>query len=58
MARPGPAHTNASYSATATIADRRPPLAAALSGNLGGDATEDTHTLFERIVRRVLTGLL
>ena len=58
MVPPDPAHTNTSYPVTATTEERRPLLAAALSGGPGTDAAQDTRTLFERMMRRVFTGLL
>ena len=53
---PGRAH--ASYLATAATEERHPYIVAALATGFGGEVSPDTHTLFERMVRRVLTGLI
>ena len=53
-----PAHARMSYLATAATEERHPLVAAALAGGPGAGAAPDTHTLFERMVRRVLTGLM
>ncbi|MBB4932526.1 AcrR family transcriptional regulator [Lipingzhangella halophila] len=48
----------ASYLATAATKERHPFIVAALADSPGTEASPDTHTLFERMVRRVLTGLI
>lgn len=50
------AHT--SYLATAAIEEHHPYITAALAGSPGAEVEQDTHTLFERMVRRVLAGLI
>ncbi|SIO87383.1 TetR/AcrR family transcriptional regulator [Nocardiopsis sp. JB363] len=53
-----PAQATMSYLVTAATEERHPFLTAALSDSPGTEAAQDTHTLFERMVRRVLTGLI
>ncbi|WP_433696885.1 TetR/AcrR family transcriptional regulator [Nocardiopsis sp. CA-288880] len=53
-----PRRAHASHLASAATAERHPLLLAALADGPGSEAPQDTHTLFERVVRRVLTGLV
>lgn len=55
-ADPRRAHT--SYLAAAATEERHPLITAALAHSPGAEAPQDTHVLFERMVRRVLTGLV
>ncbi|AFR07288.1 TetR/AcrR family transcriptional regulator [Nocardiopsis alba] len=53
----GPGRARTSHLITATE-ERHPLIAAALAASPGTEASQDTHVLFERMVRRVLTGLV
>lgn len=53
-----PQLAHASYLAAAATEERHPFIVAALGGSPDTDAHQDVHTLFERMVRRVLTGLI
>ncbi|MFD7367121.1 TetR/AcrR family transcriptional regulator C-terminal domain-containing protein [Nocardiopsis alba] len=53
----GPGRARTSHLDT-TTEERHPLIAAALAASPGTEASQDTHVLFERMVRRVLTGLI
>lgn len=53
-----PQHAHLSYLAGAATEERHPFIVAALANSPGAEAPQDTHTLFERVVRRVLAGLI
>lgn len=53
-----PQRAYTSYLATAAAQERHPLIVAALAEALGAEVPQDTSTLFERMVRRVLTGLI
>lgn len=53
-----PQFANASYLATAATAESHPFIVAALADSPGAEAPQDTHTLFERMTRRVISGLV
>lgn len=53
-----PQFTHTAYLAATATEERHPFTAAALAASPGAEAPQDTHVLFERMVRRVLTGLI
>ncbi|QRN80425.1 MAG: TetR family transcriptional regulator [Nocardiopsis sp. BM-2018] len=53
-----PRRAHGSYLASAATEERHPLITAALAHGTGTEAPQDTHVLFERLVRRVLTGLV
>lgn len=53
-----PQHAHLSYLAGAATEERHPFIVAALADSPESESPQDTHTLFEQVVRRVLTGLV
>ena len=53
-----PRHAHAPYLATAATEGRHPLITAALAHNHVAEPPQDPEVLFERMVRRVLTGLV
>jgi AcrR family transcriptional regulator len=56
--RHAPTEAHRSYLSTAATEERHPYVAAALAAAPGAAEPQDTDTLFARMVRRVLTGLI
>ncbi|QVJ02999.1 TetR/AcrR family transcriptional regulator C-terminal domain-containing protein [Nocardiopsis eucommiae] len=50
--------TRVALTGVAATEDRHPLVVAALANSPAPEAAEDTHALFDRMVRRVLTGLV
>ncbi|ADH68850.1 TetR/AcrR family transcriptional regulator [Nocardiopsis dassonvillei] len=53
-----PRHAHASHLAAAATEERHPLITTALAHRPAVEAPQDAHVLFERMVRRVLTGLV